>query len=156
MGSSRIKPLTVKELYKLTSAPPRSIKHYGLGDVPGFVPVHTPADYVGFALVYRHEGKRKKLTLGGAKKLTLADARKMAAKYRSDIEAGLDPHGEKVASRMEKIHRVRLDPASLWEKYMALFGSQLRTSGEKDRIFGAISCRRLRNSTFQRSRNLMP
>jgi hypothetical protein len=126
MGSSRIKPLTVKELYKLTSAPPRSIKHYGLGGVPGFVPVHTPADYVGFALVYRHEGKRKKLTLGGAKKLTLADARKMAAKYRSDIEAGLDPHGEKVASRMEKIHRVRLDPLrygkSTWPYSGASFG----------------------------------
>jgi hypothetical protein len=40
MGASRLKPLTVKEVEKLTATPPKTIKHRSLGGVPGFVLVH--------------------------------------------------------------------------------------------------------------------
>lgn len=42
MGASRLKPLTVKEVEKLTATPPKTIKHHSLGGVPGFVLVQTP------------------------------------------------------------------------------------------------------------------
>jgi hypothetical protein len=40
MGASRLKPLTVKEVEKLTATKPSTIKHRSLGGVPGFVMVH--------------------------------------------------------------------------------------------------------------------
>jgi len=53
MGASRLKPLTVKEIDKLTATKPSAIKHRYLGGVPGFVMVHTPAGYTGYGLIYR-------------------------------------------------------------------------------------------------------
>ena len=87
---------------KLTAVAPSTIRHLSLGGVPGFVLVHTPANYTGYGLVYWVKGKRTKLTLGSTKMLTLAEARKLAGKYRSSIEAGADPHGEKIAQRCEE------------------------------------------------------
>ena len=52
MGSSRLKPLTVKEIEKITATSPRTIRHIGLGGVPGFVLVHTPAGHTSHALRY--------------------------------------------------------------------------------------------------------
>lgn len=142
MGASRLKPLTVKEIDKLTARPPSSIKHRYLGGVPGFVLVHTPAGYTGYGLVYRAKGIRKKLTLGSTKSLSLGDARKLAGQYRSSIETGADPHGDKLErrrredeARRQEAKRERLDVERMWEKYMLLVASQLRTRAEKDRVF---------------------
>ena len=99
MSGSRLKPLTVKEIEKLTAVPPPCIKHRYLGGVPGFVLVHTPAGHTSYGLVYRADGQRKKLTLGTTKRLTLGDARKLATRFRYEIEAGGDPHGEKLKQR---------------------------------------------------------
>ncbi len=101
MAGSRLKPLTVKEIEKLVAVPPPCIKHRYLGGVPGFTLVHTPAGYTGYGLIYRVSGKRKKLTLGSTKRLTLGDARKPAGRFRSEIEAGGDPHGERMQQREE-------------------------------------------------------
>jgi integrase len=135
MTASRIRPLTSKEVEKLTSVRPLTIKHHGLGGVPGLVLVHTPSDYVGFALIYRHAGKRKKLTLGSSKMLSLAEARRLAANYRAAIEAGGDPHGEKTRAREEERERERLDSGAMWDKYLRLVASGLRSKAEKERIF---------------------
>lgn len=59
MSGSRLKPLTVKEIEKLTAAPPSCIKHRYLGGVPGFTLVHTPAGYTGYGLISRHFEHRK-------------------------------------------------------------------------------------------------
>lgn len=142
MAGSRLKPLTVKEIEKLTAVSPPCIKHRYLGGVPGFALVHTPAGYTGYGLIYRADGKRKKLTLGSTKRLTLGDARKLATRFRSEIEAGGDPHGERMKQRQEatklrqaEIDKVRLDVERMWETYMQQVASQLRTRGEKDRVF---------------------
>lgn len=142
MGASRLRPLTVKEIEKLTAKRPSSIKHRYLGGVPGFVMVHTPAGYTGYGLIYRFGGSRKKLTLGSTKMLTLGEARKLAGKYRNQIETGGDPHGEKLAQRSLEIEqrnqqaaKERHDVERMWEKYMQLVAAQLRTRGEKDRVF---------------------
>jgi integrase len=143
MGASRLKPLTVKEVEKLTATNPTSIKHRSLGGVPGFVLVHTPAGHMSYGLIYRSsKGERKKLTLGSAKFLTLADARKLAGQYRSSIEAGGDPHGQKIEERRQiKVQRdqelaqKQLDVELLWMKYMQLAAAHLRSKGEKDRVF---------------------
>lgn len=142
MGASRLKPLTVKEVEKLTAARPSNIKHIFLGGVPGFVLVHTPAGYTGYGLVYRANGVRKKLTLGSTKRLSLAEARSLASKYRAEVEAGGDPHGEKQqerelahANRQALVDQQDLDVEKLWGKYMQLVASHLRSRSEKDRIF---------------------
>src|ERR1017187_6313450 len=96
MGASRLKPLTVKEVEKLTATKPNTIKHRYLGGVPGFVMVHTPAGHTSYGLIYRANGERKKLTLGNTRMLTLGEATALAGKYRTSIEEGGDPHGDKV------------------------------------------------------------
>lgn len=142
MGASRLKPLTVKEVEKLTATKPSTIKHRSLGGVPGFVLVHTPAGYTSYGLIYRANGERKKLTLGNTKRLSLGEARRLAGQYRSQVEAGGDPHGDKLERRQsleqqrrQETERERLDVERMWEKYMLLVASQLRTRGEKDRVF---------------------
>lgn len=149
MGASRLKPLTVKEMEKLTATPPRTIKHHSLGGVPGFVLVHTPAGHTSYGLIYRAGGQRKKLTLGSAKVLTLAEARKLAAQRRFEVETGGDPHEAKLAQRRREeelrkieqeqlrleVERQKLEVERMWEKYMQLVASQLRSRAEKDRIF---------------------
>lgn len=142
MGSSRLKPLTVKEIEKLTAKNPTTIKHRSLGGVPGFVLVHTPAGYTSYGLIYRANGERKKLTLGSTRALSLGQARALAGKFRASVETGGDPHGEKLEQRRHinearrlEAERERLDVERMWVKYMQLVASQLRTRGEKDRVF---------------------
>jgi integrase len=142
MTISRLKPLTVKEIEKLAANPPNCIKHRYLGGVPGFVLVHTPAGYTGYGLIYRAGGKRKKLTLGSTKRMTLADARALAGKQRSRIEAGEDPHDEKLEAKRKEKELIQqqaevqhLDVELMWEKYMKIVASQLRSRDEKDRVF---------------------
>ncbi len=142
MGASRLKPLTVKEVEKLTATKPTTIKHRSLGGVPGFVLVHTPAGHTSYGLIYRTNKERKKLTLGSTKMLSLGEARALAGKFRASVEAGGDPHGDKLAERQQilvqrrqEADRERLEVERMWEKYMQLVASQLRTRGEKDRVF---------------------
>jgi len=149
MGASRLKPLTVKEVEKLTASPPTTIKHHSLGGVPGFVLVHTPAGHTSYGLIYRAGGQRKKLTLGSTKMFTLGEARKLAAQHRVEIETGGDPHEDKLSQRrledeqrrLEKeqerleAERQKLEVERMWEKYMQLVASQLRSRAEKDRVF---------------------
>ena len=142
MGASRLKPLTVKEVEKITANAPSTIKHLSLGGVPGFVLIHTPAGHTSYGLIYRAQGQRKKLTLGSTRHLTLGEARTLAGQHRSRIEGGGDPHGEKLeerrraeALRNQVIEQQKLDVEVLWEKYMKLVASQLRSKDEKDRIF---------------------
>jgi integrase len=132
MGSSRIKPLTVKEVQKLTAERPRTIRHHALGGVAGFVLVHTPNGYTGYALFYRHRGKLKKLTLGSTQALKLGEARTLAGQHRNEVEAGRDPHGEKVAARRPP---PSLKCEHMWDKYLTLAASQLRSRPEKERVF---------------------
>jgi integrase len=72
----------------------------------------------------------------------LADARKLAGQYRSNIEAGGDPHGRKIEERRkvsvkrhEEVAQKLLDVEVLWNKYMQLAAAHLRSRGEKDRVF---------------------
>ena len=142
MGASRLKPLTVKEVEKMTAIRPTTIKHRSLGGVPGFVLVHTPAGHSSYGLIYRRNGARKKLTFGTTRTLTLGEARMLAGKYRGGIEGGGDPHGDKIKAREatelrdeEALEQEQLDVEKLWNKYMQQVASQLRSRGEKDRIF---------------------
>lgn len=137
MGASRLRALTVKEIDKLTATKPSTIKHRYLGGVPGFVLVHTPNGHTSYGLIYRANGKRKKLTIGTTKRLTLGEARTVAGRHRSAIEAGADPHCAKVEARQQALAECarKLDVEVMWDKYMLLVASQLRTKGEKDRIF---------------------
>jgi hypothetical protein len=135
VGASRIRPLTVKEVEAISASRPASIKHHTLGGVPGFVLVHTPAGHSSYGLIYRVNGKRTKLTLGSAKALTLAEARKLAGQHRTNIEAGRDPHREKIADRQKQVEQESLGAEEMWIKYLTLAASQLRSRGEKDRIF---------------------
>lgn len=142
MGASRLKPLTIKEVEKLTATKPNTIKHRSLGGVPGFVLVHTPAGHTSYGLIYRANGERKKLTLGSTRALSLGEARMLAGRYRVSVETGGDPHAEKLEQRRsileerrKEVERDHLDVERMWVKYMQLVASHLRTRGEKDRVF---------------------
>jgi len=74
--------------------------------------------------------------------MSLADARALAGRHRSRIEAGEDPHDEKLQARKQERELARqlaeaqhLDVERTWEKYMQLVASQLRSRDEKDRVF---------------------
>jgi hypothetical protein len=95
MGASLLKPLTVKEVEKLTAMPPGTTKYLYLGGVPGFVMVHTPVGSTGYGLVNRRGGGKEETYPRYAKSLSLGDARKLAGQYRAGIEGGNDPTGEK-------------------------------------------------------------
>ena len=151
MGASRLKPLTIKEVEKLTATKPTTIKHKSLGGVPGFVLVHTPAGHTSYGLIYRANGERKKLTLGSTRALSLGEARMLAGRYRVSVETGGDPHGEKLEQRRsileerrKEVERERLDVERMWVKYMQLVASHLRTTlmnfaGQRARPFSTAA-----------------
>jgi len=74
--------------------------------------------------------------------MSLADARALAGRHRSRIEAGEDPHDEKLQARKQErelarqqAELVHLDVEHMWEKYMRLVASQLRRRDDEDRVF---------------------
>ena len=75
----------------------------------------------------------------------------LAGKYRGGIEGGGDPHGDKIKAREEielrddaTLQQQQLDVEKMWGKYMQQVASQLRSRGEKDRIFRRYILREVR------------
>lgn len=80
---------------------------------------------------------------------TLGEARKLAAQHRVEVETGGDPHEDKLEQRRQEeeqrrieqeqhrleAERQKLEVERMWEKYMQLVASQLRSRAEKDRVF---------------------
>lgn len=163
MGASRLKPLTVKELEKLTATKPTTIKHRSLGGVPGFVLVHTPAGHTSYGLIYRASGERKKPTLGNTKMQTLGEARTLAGKYRARVEEGGDPHGDKIEERRQvevQRHVVaeqqKLDVEVLWENTCNSSPASCAARAGRTGSFGATSSRPSGAVVSPRSGKAMP
>ncbi len=65
------------------------------GRLPGFGVRVSPKGTKSFILLYRHEGRPKRLTIGRYPMLTLSDARKAAQKALADVAQGTDPSAAK-------------------------------------------------------------
>jgi hypothetical protein len=60
------------------------------GEIRGMYLAIQPSGAKSYVLRYRHGGKPRKLTIGGAE-MGLGEARKIAAAARASIAAGKDP-----------------------------------------------------------------
>lgn len=74
-----------------------SLKEHVLWDntMPGFGARISPKGKVSFILMYRHQGRRRKLTIGRYGCITLHQAREQAKTHFGEIIAGQDPAGRK-------------------------------------------------------------
>ncbi len=102
MKSNKI-PLTDAKIKNLK---PRHDKQYEIWDekISGFGCRVSPKGSRSFVLVYRINGRTRRLTLGQYPSLSLSEARKLAQKAKSDIVQGIDP-AEKKKSKKEKTYK---------------------------------------------------
>lgn len=91
------KSLTKREVEAL----PATGKRYSVpdGEVPGLFVRVGAGGAKSFALVYRHEGRQRWLTLGRFGSLTLEEARKLARLRSFEAATGADPASSKIAAR---------------------------------------------------------
>ena len=68
-------------------------------NLPGFILRVSYAGRKAWGVVYRHEGRKRRLTLSTYPSLTLADAREKANDALRDVAHGKDPAAEKSAER---------------------------------------------------------
>jgi len=87
---------------QIRNAKPHAGSQYELWDskIPGFGVRVSPSGTKAFVLVYRHQGRRRRMTLGRYPDLSLSDARKEAQISRSSLAQGLDPLRQKSADRI--------------------------------------------------------
>ena len=90
--------LTDLSLQKLQPIEGRQIEAWD-AKIPGFGVRVSPSGTKSFVLVYRHDGRARRLTLGRFPILGLAEARKLAHKALSQLAGGTDPIAEKEAQR---------------------------------------------------------
>lgn len=90
--------LTEILLQKLQPSEGRQIEVWD-AKIPGFGVRVSQSGTKSFVLVYRHEGRARRLTLGRYPPLGLANARKLAHNALSRLAGGLDPIAEKEAQR---------------------------------------------------------
>ncbi len=80
-----------------------------------------------WVVMYRHQGRLRRLTLGTYPALPLARARKKASERLSEVAEGRDPAGEKLAARKADTF------GDLAEDYMRLYAIPQKRSWRKDR-----------------------
>ena len=68
---------------------------------PGFGVRVTPNERKSFVLMYRTNGRKRRLTIGTYPALTLANAREKAREALRQIDRGIDPADEKAAKRAD-------------------------------------------------------
>jgi len=72
---------------------------YWDASIPGFILRVSYAGRKTWGVVYRHEGRKRRLTLGTYPSLSLADAREMAKDALREVAHGNDPAADKQAER---------------------------------------------------------
>src|SRR5262245_11585686 len=59
----------------------------------------SPSGVKSFSVVYKHDGRMKRMTIGKFPQTSIADARKRARQALTDVEAGQDPQANKIEIR---------------------------------------------------------
>jgi integrase len=69
------------------------------GSLAGFGVKITPSGTKSFVYAYRHDGRKRRLTLGRADKMSTSKARALAEVAQTAVRAGRDPQAEKAQAR---------------------------------------------------------
>jgi integrase len=120
--------LTVKTIEALK--PGRKPRETPDGFVPGLYLVDRPTGSKSFVLRYRHDGRPRKLTIGGGD-IGLADARKLAAAARAKVAGGGDPAAEKRAAKIAT--RAPVDDLDLIEKVVSSYVERYAKANTRER-----------------------
>ncbi len=92
-------PLTARTVSTLRAPSDQSRIEYFDADVAGLTLRVTSDGVKTWSLMYRHHGRKRRLTLGRFPDLGLADARRRATEERGRIVGGIDPAAEKQDER---------------------------------------------------------
>jgi integrase len=114
--SNRLTTKTVKHI-----KPTATRREVPDGEIRGMYLAIQPSGAKSYVLRYRHGGKPRKLTIGGAE-MGLGEARKLAASARASIAAGKDPQGDKAASRVTAKEATREKAAAARDSVAAVVG----------------------------------
>ena len=122
MPTIKFQPRTAQSL----KANPAARVEYFDADQPGLALRVTPAGVKSWAVLYRHRGKLRRLTLGPLKAIGLAEARTRARDAISAASKGTDPAAEKQqAKRAETI-------ADLCDEYIEKHAKRKKRSWRED------------------------
>lgn len=118
--------------------------------VPGFGIRVSAAGTKSFVLVYRFDGRQRRLTLGRYPTLSLTDARKLASQALRQVSLGVDPSEAEITDRVAAAPRLRAVGATVdeyIEKYAKPKNKDWRTTRDiLQREFVAIWGERALNS----------
>src|SRR5258708_7547284 len=97
--SMPVLPLTARTVSTLRAPSDQSRIEYFDADVAGLTLRITSEGVKTWSLMYRHHGRKRRLTLGRFPDLGLAGARRRATEERGRIVGGIDPAAEKQDER---------------------------------------------------------
>lgn len=93
-----VRKLTARVVESIHPTPGRRVEYVDT-EVPGLALRVTSTGAKSWTVMYRHRGRRRRLTLGSAAVLTLADARERARDELHGASKGADPAADKQAAR---------------------------------------------------------
>jgi integrase len=105
---------------------PRARVQYHDTEVRGLVLRVTPQGVKTWSVIYRHRGRWRRFTLGGADVILLADARQRARDALSEAREGADPAAEK------RLARQAVTIGDLVTDYLEKYAKQRKRSWRED------------------------
>jgi len=97
---------------------------------PGFAIRVFPSGTKSWIYIYKHDGRKRRLTLGQYPAMTLTKAHEEYAKARTIVKAGGDPAGDAVASKRER--KLADTVAAFADEYMERWAKPRKRSWKED------------------------
>ena len=117
--------LHARTVHAIKPTPGRRMEYFDAA-TPGLALRVTPTGAKSWALLYRHRGRLRRLTLGSLKVLSLAQARDRARDALRDVTDGSDPGLEKRADRSAET------VAALVDRYLTDYAKLRKRSWKED------------------------
>jgi integrase len=118
--------LTARTVESLKPPPPKQQIDYWDDSLPGFGVRVSYSGTKTWVVMYRYNGRLRRLTFAKVAELDLADARKTARKKLNSVDDGHDPAADKAAARTVKTF------ADLADQYLERHAKPLKKSWRQD------------------------
>lgn len=127
-------PLTARTVSTLRAPSDQSRIEYFDADVAGLTLRITSDGVKTWSLMYRHHGRKRRLTLGRFPDLGLADARRRATEERGRIVGGIDPAAEKQDERAKfgdtvgalfELYKQKTETKRSWPEQRRIFENEV-------------------------------